>query len=58
MEAGAATTALTGAVKTVTSLVTSVFDIVVSNELLLIFAAAALVGVGVGVFKKLKGVAR
>lgn len=47
-----------GASETVTSLVTNVFDMITSNALLVVFVAAGLVGVGVGVFKKIKKAAR
>lgn len=47
-----------GASETVTTLVTNVFDMITSNALLVVFVSAGLVGVGVGVFKKIKKAAR
>lgn len=50
--------AITGAVSTLTTVVGDVFQMIVSNPLLCVFAAAGLVSVGITVFRKLKRVSR
>jgi len=50
--------AILGAVSDVTTLMGDLFTIMTSNPLMLFFLAASLVGVGIGVFKKIKGAAR
>ncbi len=47
-------TAIVSGATTITTLVGNVFDMITSNPLLCVFAAAGLLGVGIGVFKKLK----
>lgn len=49
---------LTGAVSTITTLVGDVFDLIVSNPLLTVFAAASLLGLGISFFKRMKRAAR
>lgn len=50
--------AITGAVSTLTTVVGDVFQMITSNPLLCVFAAAGLVSVGITVFCKLKRSAR
>lgn len=50
--------AILSAMETVTSVVSSVFSMITGNALLATFAAAGLVGVGIGVFNAIKGAAR
>lgn len=47
-----------GSMTTVTGLVSSVFDMMTSNPLLTTFLAAGLIGVGIGVFRSIKGATR
>lgn len=42
------------ATETISTLVGSVFDMITGNALLVVFVAAGLIGVGVGVFMKIK----
>lgn len=44
--------------ETLTKLVTNVFDLMVANPLLVLFLAASLIGLGIGLFRKLRGAAR
>ena len=46
--------AVTAAMSTVTTLVGNVFEMITSNALLAVFCAAGLIGVGIGVYKKVK----
>ena len=55
-EAGLAT--VLAGTSTITTLVGDVFDMIVSNPLLCIFVAASLIGVGISVFKRIKGASR
>lgn len=48
---------LTG-VETVTTVVGNVFTLITGNALLATFAAAGLLGIGIGVFSAVKGAAR
>lgn len=50
--------AITTAVTTVTSMVSTVFTMITGNALLTVFAAAGLLGVGITVFRRLKSVAK
>jgi hypothetical protein len=50
--------AVTGAISTVGDLVGGVFDIIIENPVLIVFLAAGLVGVGISIFRKLRGAAR
>lgn len=43
---------------TITDLVTSVWELMTSNPLLSLFLAVSLLGVGVGVFRKIKRASR
>ena len=49
---------ITTGMTTLTTVVTKVFDMITGNELLAVFAAAGLVGVGIGVFSAIKAAAR
>lgn len=49
---------MTGALDTVTSLVSNVFTMITSNPVLTVFLAASLVAVGVHVFGLIKSAAR
>ena len=49
---------ITAAMDTVTTVVGSVFTLITGNPLLAAFAAAGLLGVGIGVFSAVKGAAR
>ena len=51
-------TAILDAVTDVTALMGNIFGVMTSNPLLTFFLAASLVGVGVGVFKRVKSAAR
>lgn len=58
MEGGAtAMTNITAQIANITTVVGNVFDIITSNAYLCFFAAAALVGVAVHVFKMIKSAA-
>ena len=50
--------AVTAAMSSITSLVTSVWELMTSNALLTVFLSAGLLGVGVGVFRQIKSAAR
>lgn len=50
--------AVLSAMTTVTSLVSSVFDVMTGNALLTTFLAAGLLSVGIRVFKQIKNAAR
>lgn len=50
--------AITTGMTTVTTVVGNVFTMITGNELLATFAAAGLIGVGIGVFSAIKGAAR
>ena len=57
MEETVATTgmeSIISATETISTLVGSVFDMITGNALQVVFVAAGLIGVGVGVFKKIK----
>lgn len=46
---------ITTAIDTVTGLITSVIGVVTDSPMLMVFVAASFVGVGVSLFKRLKG---
>ena len=46
---------MTSAVSTVGEMVSEVFTMITSNPLLCVFVAASLIGVGIAVFRKIKG---
>lgn len=48
-------TAITNAIETLMSVVTEVISTVTGSPLLMIFLSASLVGIGVSIFRKLKG---
>ena len=50
--------AILASMTTITDLVTSVWELMTSNPLLSLFLAASLLGVGVGVFRKIKRASR
>lgn len=50
-------TAFTGGVETVLSLATQTVEFMIGNPICLVFLAGSLVGIGVGVFKKIKKLA-
>ena len=50
--------AITGGVSTLTTVVGDVFQMITSNPLLCVFAAAGLLSVAIGVFRRLKRSAR
>ncbi len=60
MEEGAATgmAAVLGAMDTVTSLMGEVWTLMTSNPYLTLFVAAALIPIGVGIFRSIKNAAR
>lgn len=47
--------AILAGTSTITTLVGEVFTMITSNPLLVVFMASSLIGVGIAVFKKLKG---
>ena len=47
-----------GGTTTLTTLVSDVFDIMVANPLLVIFLASSLIGVGISLFRRLRGASR
>lgn len=47
--------AVTAAMSTITTVVGEVFTMITSNPLLCVFMAASLIGVGIAVFRKIKG---
>lgn len=49
---------ITGGMSTITTIVGDVFTLMTSNPLLCVFLAASLVGVGIAIFRKIKGAAR
>lgn len=51
-------TAIVNGATTITTLVGNVFDMITSNPLLCVFAAAGLLSIGIGVFKRLKRAAK
>lgn len=55
---GTAMTTLLGGITTITTLVGDTFTMITGNPLLTVFAATSLVGVGIGVFRRLKRAAR
>ena len=50
-------TAIQTAITTTSAVLTSVLELVVSNPLVMIFVASAIVGVAIGLFHKMKAVA-
>ena len=50
--------AVTAAIPNLTTLMTNVWTLMTSNELLTLFLASSLLGVGVGVFRLIKRTAR
>ena len=50
--------AILASMTTITDLVTSVWELMTSNPLLSLFLAASLLGVGVGVFRRIKRASR
>lgn len=50
--------AILGGTSTLTTLVGDVFNMITGNGLLVVFAAAGLIGVGIGIFRRLKRAAR
>ena len=50
--------AITGSVSTVTQMVGEVFNMITGNPLLSVFVAASLIGVGISVFRRIKGASR
>lgn len=50
--------AIIEATGTITTLVGDVFGMITANPLLCVFCAASLIGVGIGVFKRIKRAAR
>ena len=51
-------TVVTAVTETVLPLVTSVFTAITANPLLVVFLGASLLGVGIGVFRRLRSVAK
>lgn len=49
---------LTNATSTIVTMVGNVFDLIVSNPLLTVFAAGSLLGIGISFFKHMKRAAR
>ena len=49
---------LTNATSTIVTMVGNVFDLIVSNSLLTVFAAGSLLGIGISFFKRMKRAAR
>lgn len=47
-------TAISSAIDTIVTIMEKCLDLVVTNPLVMIFVAAGLVGIGVGLFRKLK----
>lgn len=50
--------AILSATSTVTSMVSTIFSTITGNGLLTVYASAGLLGVGIGVFSRLKRVAK
>lgn len=50
--------AITGAMSTVTTVVGDVFSLMTANPLLCVFLASSLVGVGIAIFRKVKGASK
>lgn len=57
-EATTGIAAILGGTPTLTTLVGDVFNMITGNGLLVVFAAAGLIGVGIGIFRRLKRAAR
>lgn len=51
-------TAITTAIETTVTIMTKALELAVGNPLVMIFVAAGLVGVGIGLFRKLKKVGK
>ena len=51
------TTAISGAVDTTVTLMEKAVELAVGNPLVMIFVASGLVGIGIGLFQKLKNIA-
>lgn len=59
MEQGATGIAVvTGAISNVVDVVGQIFTVMTGNAYLVFFMSAGLLGVGIGIFKRLKGAAR
>lgn len=57
-ETASSLSAVTGAVSTVTDMVSQTFTMITGNPLLCVFVAASLLSVGISVFKRVKRAAR
>lgn len=50
--------AILAAMTTLTTLLGNVFDVMTANPLLTLFLAASVLGLGIGMFRKIKGAAK
>lgn len=51
-------TAITKGIETITTVMTSSLELAVSNPLIMIFVVSGIVGIAIGMFRKLKKVAK
>lgn len=58
LESAGGISAVTGGLSTLTTVVTEVFSMITGNALLVVFAAAGLLGVGISIFRRLKRAAK